>query len=655
MKILLSLVILHSTLVTAQSVIAPLKWRVETSRVQSVDLELYRGETVALQPRFDSFATPLQLPTNSVVRLLYRSPNMAANTYHEVVGTHHADAGRVSVTWSPAADNGASVYDYSLVAEDGSAAIVRAYGKILMRGTVYGQAGTPVTLTNVWTHIADTDNPHQVTKGQIGLGNVDNTSDANKPISSATQSALDDRALASDLSDHETDTDNPHQVTAGQVGTYTSGEIDTLLENVEPVWGNITGTLGDQGDLQGALDTKLESVETTGGPLYPHFLTLESQLFHQGVVTGTTNTNNVDAVIQVQTISPASTHYQLTHAVYRDTTNAGITYSSSSPSVATVSSAGYVSWVSDGEAVITASVSDFSRSLSLAFSSGLPINTTNIVAGVSPYWRHAVTNPIDTALTADAGAMDNELFDVRDWSTHTYTRNASCWAYAATGGTAPWTGVPVWATWKTSTALGQFIRGTLISPNVIAFAWHNAPPIGSQFKYLGTDNIIYTRTMTARIRLGTTDAGVGLLDSALPAEVQPVKLMDPNFITRLFAPTPNGYQLPGIVLNRNLQVSVMDVHSYGVVYGAPLGFNWYRSQVPLRTPYFQTLVVGDSGQPGFLVTNGQLVLLNSWHTPSSGSSLAFTATLTDAVAALGGTQPTMIDLSSYPENGPPAP
>lgn len=39
-------------------------------------------------------------------------------------------------------------------------------------------------------HIANTSNPHSVTKAQVGLGNVDNTSDANKPISTATQSAL---------------------------------------------------------------------------------------------------------------------------------------------------------------------------------------------------------------------------------------------------------------------------------------------------------------------------------------------------------------------------------------------------------------------------------------------------------------------------------
>ena len=41
------------------------------------------------------------------------------------------------------------------------------------------------------THLANTSNPHSVTKSQVGLGNVDNTSDLNKPISTATQNALD--------------------------------------------------------------------------------------------------------------------------------------------------------------------------------------------------------------------------------------------------------------------------------------------------------------------------------------------------------------------------------------------------------------------------------------------------------------------------------
>ena len=41
------------------------------------------------------------------------------------------------------------------------------------------------------THINDKNNPHEVTKAQVGLGNCDNTSDLDKPISTATQTALD--------------------------------------------------------------------------------------------------------------------------------------------------------------------------------------------------------------------------------------------------------------------------------------------------------------------------------------------------------------------------------------------------------------------------------------------------------------------------------
>jgi hypothetical protein len=39
-------------------------------------------------------------------------------------------------------------------------------------------------------HVNNTNNPHSVTKAQVGLSDVDNTSDADKPISTATQTAL---------------------------------------------------------------------------------------------------------------------------------------------------------------------------------------------------------------------------------------------------------------------------------------------------------------------------------------------------------------------------------------------------------------------------------------------------------------------------------
>lgn len=44
----------------------------------------------------------------------------------------------------------------------------------------------------LYNHVHNLENPHQVTKGQVGLGNVDDTSDMDKPVSNAVQEALDD-------------------------------------------------------------------------------------------------------------------------------------------------------------------------------------------------------------------------------------------------------------------------------------------------------------------------------------------------------------------------------------------------------------------------------------------------------------------------------
>jgi hypothetical protein len=46
---------------------------------------------------------------------------------------------------------------------------------------------------NLNAHEGDFNNPHNVNKTDVSLGNVDNTSDANKPISDDTQAALDDK------------------------------------------------------------------------------------------------------------------------------------------------------------------------------------------------------------------------------------------------------------------------------------------------------------------------------------------------------------------------------------------------------------------------------------------------------------------------------
>lgn len=61
---------------------------------------------------------------------------------------------------------------------------------IVDTGNYFAADNTNDALQELGAHKASATNPHGVTKTQVGLGNVDNTSDANKPVSTAGQTAL---------------------------------------------------------------------------------------------------------------------------------------------------------------------------------------------------------------------------------------------------------------------------------------------------------------------------------------------------------------------------------------------------------------------------------------------------------------------------------
>ena len=79
-------------------------------------------------------------------------------------------------------------------------------------------------------HEADHANPHQVTKAQVGLGNADNTSDQNKPVSTAQAAAI--KLVQDYLDAHEANHSNPHQVTKAQVGL---GNADNTSDADKPI------------------------------------------------------------------------------------------------------------------------------------------------------------------------------------------------------------------------------------------------------------------------------------------------------------------------------------------------------------------------------------------------------------------------------------
>lgn len=113
--------------------------------------------------------------------------------------------------------------------QDRKGEITRVEKLISDEAATRAQADTDVN-AKVDSHIANKSNPHGVTKAQVGLGNVNNTSDADKPVSTAQATAIADAKAAgtlaqTNLTTHLQDKSNPHQVTRDQLGMGITSEI----------------------------------------------------------------------------------------------------------------------------------------------------------------------------------------------------------------------------------------------------------------------------------------------------------------------------------------------------------------------------------------------------------------------------------------------
>lgn len=97
--------------------------------------------------------------------------------------------------------------------------------------------------TNLETHINNKSNPHEVTKDQVGLGNVDNTSDANKPISNATQTALNGKFSATDGNALKQRVDNIPELVATDITVDSDNDsVNISLDKTSIVDGTLLGT-----------------------------------------------------------------------------------------------------------------------------------------------------------------------------------------------------------------------------------------------------------------------------------------------------------------------------------------------------------------------------------------------------------------------------
>ena len=180
-------------------------------------------------------------------------------------GVEWANPAAVGVFGSEITFEGATANDYetTLVVTDPTAdrtiTFPDATGTVALTSDIPSTAGMVTetgtqTLTNKTLTSPVINTPTGITKSDVGLANVDNTTDANKPVSTATQTALDAKAPTAS----PTFTGTVSGVTKSHVGL---GNVDNTSDASKPV---STAT-------QTALDLKapLASPDLTGVPTAP--------------------------------------------------------------------------------------------------------------------------------------------------------------------------------------------------------------------------------------------------------------------------------------------------------------------------------------------------------------------------------------------------
>ena len=212
-------------------------------------------------------------------------------------------------------------------------------------------------------------------------------------------------------------------------------------------------------------------------------------------------------------------------------------------------------------------------------------------------------------------------------------------------------------------------NGVVVSPSLMMTAAHNGQPIGEPVTVVDRNNVMHVRSVVdARYFYHTSaymdDVAIYLLDSPLPATVEPALLLPANWRQYIAS---DGLGLPVLSSNQNKEITVLfafyvDKHinvggpneawvvatawdpAIYTTWGVPLHPGWYPDYSHQPNP----LRSGDSSSPRFLcLPDGQNILVNLT-TPPSVSGPPYLDMVFQACADMGTTdRPRWASFANY--------
>ena len=131
----------------------PDRWDITIQSSAPHNLDIWRGESINLMPRFFSYGAPWSISTSATVTLYWSTNNFATAPWATNGTILATDTGRVSVSWSPACDAGAATYQYFIGVSEPAGLLYRARGTIRMQTSPgFVPSTAPVPVWDGWTN-----------------------------------------------------------------------------------------------------------------------------------------------------------------------------------------------------------------------------------------------------------------------------------------------------------------------------------------------------------------------------------------------------------------------------------------------------------------------------------------------------------------------
>jgi len=350
-----------------------------------------------------------------------------------------------------------------------------------------------------------------------------------------------------------------------------------------------------------------------GGPLIPDYFTVTTTPF----IAYTTNSlgpvvTHLDRIESIYSTFTHKAHQILPYAPYQTNT---YQLTATATNVTINNEKLQVTFTTFDPADITLTHGDYARTLTLAASNAHLYTNRYIYGGITGSLRHAMTEGWDDALTG----TNNQVYTLQDHANTNYLRNTNCWAYNLMDITcaSPW-----------NSDHGQCKAGTALTPRHIIYAKHYAMPTGTVLRFVANDNTVYERTLID-YRYPANDLAIGLLDTDLPAAIQPAKVLNEYRLSE-FMPSPGkpdirlsffGYQLPVLFFDQQERA----------LCGEWAGKTLYNELVLIsqshtnRTAHYSFPRGGASGNPILTKCGTDTVLITCWHSAIYGPSPSYYA------------------------------